>query len=145
MESNLRKGNKKNLLTYDDLTGKTNRFIVPSLVDSVYKVSPVLTRLRTRNRTKFEGGRSIVQPLMYARLKGGPFARGQAFDVSYVQTDTSQNRLPRVAIRDGKPTLIDSDAEMQTRRNQINYLDRDRLSEWASHAEDAIVGSHGNF
>jgi hypothetical protein len=80
-------------LTYDDLTGKTNRFIVPSLVDSVYKVSPVLTRLRTRNRMKFEGGRSILQPLMYARLKGGAFARGQAFDVTYVQTDTSLELL----------------------------------------------------
>ena len=76
-------------LTYDDLTGKTNKFIVPRMVDEVYKSSPVFTRLRTRNMERFEGGTTIRHPIMYAELKGGAFTRGQAFDTSYVETDTA--------------------------------------------------------
>lgn len=76
-------------LTFDDISSKTNKFIVPSLVDNVYKSSPVITRLRTRNAERFEGGTTIRQPIMYAELKGGPFSRGSTFDISYVQTDTA--------------------------------------------------------
>lgn len=76
-------------LTYDDLTSKTNKFIVPRLVDNVYKSSPVLTRMRTRNMERFEGGTTIRHPIMYSELKGGAFTRGGTFDTSYVQTDTA--------------------------------------------------------
>lgn len=76
-------------LTYQDISSKTNKWIVPKLVDNVYKSSPLFTRLKTRNAVRFEGGVSIRQPIMYAELKGGAFTRGGTFDVSYVQTDTS--------------------------------------------------------
>ena len=76
-------------LTYDDLTSKTNKFIVPRMVDEVYKSSPLFTRLRTRNMERFEGGQTIRHPIMYAKLKGGAFTRGASFDTSYVQTDTA--------------------------------------------------------
>ena len=76
-------------LTWDDITSKTNKFIVPRMIDTVYKNSPVFTRLRTRNMERFEGGTSIRHPIMYARLKGGAFTRGGSFDTSYVQTDTA--------------------------------------------------------
>lgn len=76
-------------LTLDDLNSKTNRYIVPAAVDVVYKSSPLFTRLRTRNMERFEGGTVIQHPVMYAKLKGGPFTRGSSFDTSYVQTDTA--------------------------------------------------------
>ena len=76
-------------LTYDDITSKTNKFIVPRLVDNVYKSSPVLTRFRTNNMERFEGGTTIRHPIMYAELKGGAFTRGGSFDISYVQSDTA--------------------------------------------------------
>src|SRR5208337_2344203 len=77
------------MLTYDDISSKTNKFIVPRLVDNVYKSSPVLTRLRTNNMERFEGGTTIRHPIMYAELRGGAFTRGGTFDISYVQTDTA--------------------------------------------------------
>jgi hypothetical protein len=83
------------MLTFDDLTAKTNRWIVPKSVDIVYKNSPVLTRLRTQNAERFEGGRSIMHGIMYAKLKGGPFGRGATFDTSYVQTDTALEVVPK--------------------------------------------------
>lgn len=77
------------MLTYDDVSSKTNKFIVPRMVDNVYKSSPVLTRLRTQNMERFEGGLAIRHPIMFAELRGGPFTRGGTFDISYVQTDTA--------------------------------------------------------
>jgi hypothetical protein len=59
------------------------------MVDEVYKSSPLFTRLRSKNMERFEGGTSIRHPIMYAKLKGGPFTRGGSFDTSYVQTDTA--------------------------------------------------------
>jgi hypothetical protein len=76
-------------LSWDDITSKTNGKIVPTLVDTIYKSSPVFTRLSTKNREEFEGGTTIRQPIMYAQLKGGFFTRGGSFDTSYVETDTS--------------------------------------------------------
>lgn len=32
---------------------------------------------------------------MYAELRGGAFTRGGTFDISYVQTDTALNVLPK--------------------------------------------------
>ncbi len=76
-------------LTWGDISGKTEKFIVPRMVDSVYRNSPIFTRLRTRNMENFIGGTSIRHGIMYARLKGGAFTRGSSFDTSYVQTDTA--------------------------------------------------------
>jgi hypothetical protein len=76
-------------LTWQDVSGKTNKFIVPKMVDSIYKNSPVFTRLRTKHMENFTGGTTIRHGLMYARLKGGAFTRGGSFDTSYVQTDTA--------------------------------------------------------
>jgi hypothetical protein len=77
------------VLTYNDLTSKTVDKIVPRIVDSVFKNSPVLTRLKNKRRFQFEGGLTIRHNIMYAPLKGGSYQRGQAFDTSAVQTDTA--------------------------------------------------------
>lgn len=82
-------------LTWDDITGKVNKHIVPRLVDNVYKSSPVFTRLRTRNAERFEGGTTIRHPIAYAELNGGAFQRGGTFNISYVQTDTALEVNPK--------------------------------------------------
>jgi hypothetical protein len=76
-------------LTWDDVTGKVNKHIIPRLVDNVYKSSPVFTRLRTRNAERFEGGTSFRHPIAFAELNGGAFQRGGTFNIAYVQTDTA--------------------------------------------------------
>ena len=72
------------MLTYDDITSKTNVFIVPAIVDNVYRSSPVLTRFSTRNTHKFEGGTKVRHPIMFAELRGGATTRGGTFDTSYL-------------------------------------------------------------
>ncbi len=75
--------------TWDDVSSKTRKFIIPRLVDQVYKSSPVFVRFRANNAERFEGGTSIKHPIMYAELNGAAFGRGGTFDTSYVQTDTA--------------------------------------------------------
>lgn len=82
-------------LTWDDITGKVQQHIVPRLVDNVYKSSPVFTRLRTRNAEKFEGGTAIKHPIAFAELNGGAFQRGGTFNITYVQTDTALQVVPK--------------------------------------------------
>ena len=60
------------MLTWNDVTGKTNDHIVPYLTDNVFKNSPVLTRLKNKRRFEFEGGLTIRHNIMYAPLKGRP-------------------------------------------------------------------------
>ena len=48
-----------------------------------------MTRFRTRNTHKFEGGTKVRHPIMFAELRGGATTRGGTFDTSYVQTDTA--------------------------------------------------------
>ncbi len=77
------------ILNWNDVTGKTNDLIVPIITDNVFKMSPVFTRVRKHRRFPFSGGLTIRHNIMYAPLKGGFFQRGEAFDTSAVQTDTT--------------------------------------------------------
>jgi hypothetical protein len=83
------------MLTWDDITGKVQRHIIPRLIDVVYLSSPVFTRLRTKCAERFEGGTKISQPIAYAELNGGPYARGGQFLTNYVQTDTNLEVVPK--------------------------------------------------
>lgn len=81
--------------TVDDLNAFTNRYVVPKCVDVVYKNSPLFTRMITKGRVDFPGGTSITIPIMYAKLKGGFFAREDTFDISYVKTDAAFSIVPK--------------------------------------------------
>src|ERR1043166_5016452 len=83
------------MLTWDDITSSTHDYIVPRSSDVVYKASPILTRLKTSNAQKFEGGNQIVHDIGYQELNGGAFNRGGTFDTSYVQTNTALKVVPK--------------------------------------------------
>jgi len=88
-------------LTWNDIDSKTTEFIIPRLYDMIFKSSPLLTRLRTKNNMLFEGGTFIKQPFIYDYLNGGAYAEGADFNtigkdgavvtngIAYVQTDTA--------------------------------------------------------
>jgi hypothetical protein len=83
------------MLTWDDISGKVQRHIIPRLIDVVYQSSPVFTRIRTRNAERFEGGTKISQPVAYAELNGDAYRRGGSFKTEYVQTDTNVEVTPK--------------------------------------------------
>lgn len=82
-------------LTYDDITSKVQRHIIPRLIDVIYLSSPTFTRIRTKCAERFEGGNSINQPIAYAEVNGDAYARGVPFNTAYVQTDTSLGVSPK--------------------------------------------------
>lgn len=83
------------MLTWDDITGKVQRHIIPRLIDVVYKSSPVFTRIRSKCAERFEGGTKISQPVAYAELNGDAYKRGGQFKTEYVQTDTNLEVVPK--------------------------------------------------
>lgn len=78
-------------VSVSDINAFTNRHIVPKTTDVVYKESPLFVRMINKQRVRFEGGTSITRPIVYAKLNGGFFSKGDTFNVAYVQTDTAFN------------------------------------------------------
>jgi hypothetical protein len=72
-----------------EVNAYTNRDIVPKSTDTIYKNSPVFTRLHTRNAERFDGGTLIQRPIIFAQLNGGTFTKGSTFNIAFVNTDTA--------------------------------------------------------
>lgn len=53
-------------LTYDQLSGITQRKFIPKLYDNIFNSNPILQRLRKKSYELLDGGLSIVVPLNYA-------------------------------------------------------------------------------
>jgi hypothetical protein len=88
-------------LTNTELDAYVNKYIVPKSTDTIFKNSPVLTRLSTRNREKFTGGLYIQRPIIIGELNGGAAGRGETFNIDFVTTDaafTDELKLYWVAI-----------------------------------------------
>jgi hypothetical protein len=75
-------------LPITDLQSYTTQEIVPRTTDLIFKKSPLLQRLLSRNMIRFDGGTYIQRPLMYAELNGGFMAKNQNLNIAYVTTDT---------------------------------------------------------
>lgn len=54
-------------LTYSQLAAITHELIIPKAVDNVFNSNPLLFRFKERG-IKYDGGRDIVQPLVYATV-----------------------------------------------------------------------------
>jgi len=53
-------------LTYDQISGITERKFIPKLYDNIFNSNPLLQRLRKRSYELVDGGTSILVPLNYA-------------------------------------------------------------------------------
>ncbi len=72
-----------------EVNAYTEQLIVPRTVDTIYKNSPVFTRLHTKNMERFNGGLYIQTPIIFAELNGDAVGKGQAFNIDPVNTDTA--------------------------------------------------------
>jgi hypothetical protein len=63
-----------------------NDFIVPGVVDGVFKNDPLLAFLRANRLNVYPGGRQIQENFRYKPLIGGPYAKGATFDLSKRRT-----------------------------------------------------------
>ncbi len=76
-------------LALTDLNAFTTQEVVPRTTDVIFKQSPLFTRLLTKNRVGFEGGKYIQKPLTFAELNGDFFTKDDAFNTAYVKTETA--------------------------------------------------------
>lgn len=76
-------------LSLVEINSFTLQRIIPKTTDTIYKNSPVFTRLHTKNMERFNGGLYIQRPIIFGELNGDAVGRGQAFNIDYVQTDTT--------------------------------------------------------
>lgn len=108
----------------DTVTSISRRYIVPEIVDNVYRSNPLIYRIRASQRM-IPGGTHIELPLMYARFAaGGPYSGLDVLNIVPSDTvrnarwDWKQHYVPVVI--DGL-TLIKSDSP-QAIANQIRML-----------------------
>ncbi|HVA00099.1 MAG TPA: phage major capsid protein [Terriglobia bacterium] len=83
------------MLSLTGVNAITNKDIIPKLWDVVFKYSPLLVRARTKYSYKFYGGTSIQAPITYKKLAGGAFQRGSAVDITWINTETAFQVVPK--------------------------------------------------
>lgn len=76
-----------------DVNAITNKYIVPKCTDNVFRTSPVLTRLLSRNRIRHEGGTVIQRPITYGMLEAVPYTRGMSFSASQIAYKSTETAL----------------------------------------------------
>lgn len=63
-------------LTWDQVSGITEKVFVPKLVDNIFDSNPLLKRLKQKSYEKLSGGTSIMVPLQYAALSASGWYTG---------------------------------------------------------------------
>lgn len=76
-------------LTLTEISAYTNTYIVPKSTDTIFKNSPVLTRLQQKNMERFAGGLQIQRPIIVGELNGDAIGRGEAMNIDFVTTDSA--------------------------------------------------------
>lgn len=80
----------------DELNTSTQRFIIPGVIDNVFKNDPLLAYMKKNNIEKFPGGTQIQENLVYAALpNGGAYADGDTSKIDIVQTETGATFYPK--------------------------------------------------
>ena len=62
---------------------------LPDVIDNVYTSNPFLATLNAQERIILDGGRRIEQGMIYGKLNGGSYGRGDTFNTARVNTKTA--------------------------------------------------------
>ncbi len=73
----------------------TNKTILPGVIDNVFKNDPTLAYLKSNSLEKWLGGPAIQENFLYQKLLGGPYAKGDSFNINQVQTKTGMTFYPK--------------------------------------------------
>jgi len=77
-------------LTYDQISGITEKYYIPKLEDNIFDSHPYLSRVKKRSLVMIDGGTSIMQPLEYAQNGAGGWYEGaDTLDTSDTEVITS--------------------------------------------------------
>ena len=81
----------------DQITVATKRFVreTPKLIDMVFQEGPLAAYAKTTARETYTGGRFIGENFWYNGLIGGPYAKGQEFDITEPQVEQELQFNPK--------------------------------------------------
>lgn len=83
-------------LSYDQLTGITQKFFMKKLTDSIFDTDPLLQRLKKKSYDTWDGGTSIMVPLNYAKVTAaGSYSGAQTLDTTDNDIITSAEYTPK--------------------------------------------------
>lgn len=83
-------------LSYDQLTGITQKFFVKKLVDSIFDTDPLLARAKKKFYDEWSGGTTIMQPLNYAKVTAaGSYSGAQTLDTTDNDVITAAEYSPK--------------------------------------------------
>lgn len=63
-------------LTYDQISGITQKKFIPKLYDNIFNSNPLVQRLKKKSYEKLDGGTSILVPLNYAQVTASGWYTG---------------------------------------------------------------------
>lgn len=69
-------------LAWANIDSITTRKFIPILADNVYKSTPLFILLNGKGRIVLDGGRSIVEPVLYDKQPSGSYAQFATLDVT---------------------------------------------------------------
>lgn len=69
-------------LTWTNIDSITTRKFIPLLADNIYKSNPLFLLLNSKGRIVLDGGRSIVEPVLYDKQPSGSYAQFGTLDVT---------------------------------------------------------------
>lgn len=69
-------------LTWTNIDSITTRKFIPILADNIYKSNPLFLLLNGKGRIVLDGGRSIVEPVLYDKQPSGSYAQFATLDVT---------------------------------------------------------------
>ena len=73
----------------EDIYSTTFNYKMPEIVDNVYNSNPFLGILNAEERILLDGGKRIEQAIIYGKLNGGFYGRGDPFNTARVNTKES--------------------------------------------------------
>jgi hypothetical protein len=73
----------------EDIYATTFNQKLPEIIDNVYNSNPFLGILNMEERILLDGGRRIEQGIVYGKLNGGSYGRGDTFNTARVNTKTA--------------------------------------------------------
>lgn len=131
-------------LTYDQISGITQKKFIPKLYDNIFNSNPLLQRHRKRSYEKVDGGTSILVPLNYAL----PTASSWYFGADTLSTtDNDQITAAEYAWKQlyTNITILRSDELKNSGESQIISLLKSKVRIAEKNMEDALgVGIFSN-
>ena len=83
-------------LSYDQLSGITQKFFMKKLADAIFDTDPLLARLKKKSYDQWDGGTTIMVPLNYAKVTAaGSYSGAQTLDTTDNDVITSAEYSPK--------------------------------------------------